>query len=584
MASRGWLIGGVGVAAVAAWFFLFRGKEQAQEIEYRYSPVSKGELIRSISATGQLVALTSVDVKSKAGGKVVKLLVEEGREVKAGETIALIDPADTESTFKQAEADLRSAQARAEQSRNNLALTRAQSVTAVADARVALEAARVRLQRVEIQAGRQPQLTKSNLASAMAGHQAALQNLNKVRDVTIPSQRRDAQVSLQSARTSMEVAKSDYDRQMELLAKGYVSQSTADRARQSYESAKAAYDNAQQRMTTIEQELSLTLKAAQAQEEQARASLELAKTNASQDSIAKQDLAESRNAVRQAEINLQKAQDSVRNNDIRANDVTSAQASTVRSQVALANAKVQLDSTTVVAPRDGVVTTKYLEEGTIIPPGTSTFAQGTSLIQISDISRMFVECAVDEADIGSVRKGQKVRIRTEAYPSSQLEGTVVRVNPSATTAQNITAVKVRVEVQVPKEKGVRLLPGMNATCEFITLSLPDVLIAPGQAIQREGDKTFVKVKGKDPKKPEKREVKLGEAGNNGVQVLSGLKPDEEVVTAEIDLAAMRETQQKMVEAMQGGGLAGGGMGGRPSTGNRGATGGGGARTGGTGGR
>jgi hypothetical protein len=235
----------------------------------------------------------------------------------------------------------------------------------------------------------------------------------------------------------------------------------------------------------------------------------------------------------------------------------SAQASTKRNQVAVQNAKVQLDSTTVVAPRDGVVTKKYLEEGTIIPPGTSTFAQGTSLVQISDVTQLYVECAVDEADIASVRDGQKVRIVTEAFPGEFLDGEVTRVNPAADTANNITAIKVRVRLK-PQDK-VKITPGMNATCEFITLDKPDVLIAPAQAVKTTGPgKATVRVKAGEKLPPTEKSIEIGETGNDGVEVLSGLKEGEEVVTAEINVAELRDTQKKMQEAQQGGGLAGGG--------------------------
>ena len=71
-------------------------------------------------------------------------------------------------------------------------------------------------------------------------------------------------------------------------------------------------------------------------------------------------------------------------------------------------------------------------------------------------------------------------------------------------------------------------------------------------------------------------VALAKTGNDGVQVLSGLKEGEEVVVAEINLKELRDTQQRMQEAMQGGGLAGGQMGGRRNTGAGGRTGAGGA--------
>jgi HlyD family secretion protein len=189
---------------------------------------------------------------------------------------------------------------------------------------------------------------------------------------------------------------------------------------------------------------------------------------------------------------------------------------------------------------------------------------------------MFVECAVDEADVADVQLGQRVRINTEAFPGQFFDGVVDRINPSATTTNNITAVKVRVRV-LPGYK-IAIKPGMNATCEFITLSKPNVLMVPAQAVKREGGKATVRVKTADPLKPEVREIKLGVEGNEGFEVVEGLKEGEEVVIAELDLAALRETQRRMQEVQEGGGLAGG----RPGGGRPGArpSGGGGARPGG----
>ncbi|HRF59907.1 MAG TPA: efflux RND transporter periplasmic adaptor subunit [Fimbriimonadaceae bacterium] len=576
--KKGWVIGIVAALAGALiWFLFLRGGNGDADIEFRYGKIEAGELVRSISATGQLVALTTVDVKSKAGGKIVKLSVDEGAVIKKGDLIAEIDPADTRATFDQASADLRSAEARAEQARINAALQAKNSGTAIQDAEVAVELAKLRLARAEEQNRAQPTLSSASLRSAEANLRTQEMALDQLEKVTIPQTRREAEGNLERAKTDLDAADSDLKRQEGLHAQGYVALSAVERARSTRASAQAAHNVAKQRFDTLEQELRNQLETQRKRVDQAQAQLDEAKANQNQITISGKNLEEARKALRQAELSLARARDEAATVQVRNAEARSAEAGTVRSRVSVDNAKVQLDSTTVVAPRDGVVTLKYLEEGTIIPPGTSTFAQGTSIVQISDTTQMFVECAVDEADIAQVKEGQAVRIIVEAYPGQEVRGKVTRVNPAATTAQNITAIKVRVQV-LPGAK-VKLLPGMNATCEFLTLEMKDVLIAPMQAIQREGDKAYVRIKSSDPLKPVRREVKLGEAGNEGVQILEGLKPGEEVVIAEINLAQLRETQRRMQEAQQGGGLAGGQMG-RPGGGGGGPRGGGGAGGGG----
>jgi HlyD family secretion protein len=559
-----WYIVGTVAVLFLVWFFFIRGGSSAAEIEYRYEAVQKGELIRSTSATGVLVALTSVDVKSKAGGNVVHLAVEEGSVVKKGQLIAEIDPSDTQAAYEQAEADLTSAQAKAQQARVSYDLQKATSETQIADAQTALETAKVRLGRAELQAKRQPILSKSALQSAQAAYDSAREDQRKLQNVTVPQMRRDAKGGVAKAKADLDGAQADYTRQLELLKKGYVSQATVEKSASALESAKSAYNTAQQKADTLEADITAQLRSQVNAVERAAAALDESKASQSDVGIQKSNLEEARKAVRSAEIALNKAISDRRNNELRAEDIKSTGASIVRSRVSKDNAKVQLNSTTVVAPRDGVVTMKYLEEGTIIPPGMSTFAQGTSLVQLSDVSRMFADCTVGEVDISAVRVKMKVRIILEAYPGATLDGVVTRVSPAAITNNNMTTVKVRVEVDLGKaDKKVKLLPGMNATCEFIQMAKESVLLLPQQALTRDGDKAFVKVKTKDLQKPELREVKLGAMGNDSIEIVSGLKEGEEVVVAEINLAEMRDVQKKMEEAQQGGGLTGGGPPRRP---------------------
>src|SRR5688572_22129841 len=144
MGKTFWIVGLLIAGAGGYWWFTRNGDAAEGDIEYRYAKIERGELVRSISATGALVASTMVDIKSKAGGKVVRLAVDEGSIVKRGDLIAEIDPSDTRSVYDQASADLTSAQARAEQAEANFRLQVANSRTSVADAQSALASARVR--------------------------------------------------------------------------------------------------------------------------------------------------------------------------------------------------------------------------------------------------------------------------------------------------------------------------------------------------------------------------------------------------------------------------------------------------------
>ncbi len=554
--KKRWLYALAGVGALLGLgYFLFRDTDKGAEIEYTYAAISKGELTLSTSSVGSLVPLTRVDVKSKAGGRLDKLLVEEGTVVKQGDLIALIDPTDTQSLFSQAEADLTAAQARVSGAETTLSQERQASQTRISQAETSLRLARIRLDRAKKDAETQPGLTGSAITRAEADLTTAKVSIDQFEKVTQPQRLKDADAAKNQAVSARVTAENELKRQESLLEKGYVAQASVERARSAFDSAKSTEATALQRVSTIESDLASERRLLAARIQQAEAALAQARLNRANDSQAVRAVREAEQTVAQAELSLKEARTNALQVQNRQADLRATAASAVRSKVAVENAKENLAQTRVLAPRAGVVTRKYLEEGTIIPSAISAFAEGTSLVELSDITSMFVECRVDEADISSVKIGQKTRIIVEAYPGQSAKGTVQRIFPAAETESAVTAIRVRIQVDAADllVKNRPFRPGMNATVEFLQLQKPDVLILPAQAVKRDGERTFVLVKSADPKKPIERDVKLGEVGNDGVEVVSGLSAGEEIVIAEVNLAEMRERQEKMLSAQQGGG-------------------------------
>lgn len=561
MKNKIWIGVGAAVVVALAWFFMTQGTQDGQEVEYRYDKVTRGELLLSRTATGVLVPLTTVDVKSKAGGIVERLMVEEGTVVEMGELVASIDPRDTRALFEQAQADATAADARVDAARTSAQLTELNATNAVRDAEVRLKQAEIALARAREENRVQPTLNQAAIANAEAGLVAQQEALSQLKAVAIPQRRRDAETAVRSARTALTNAEANLERQESLYELGYAAKAPVEQAESQVESARANYEVAQQRLQTLEADFAADIRAAETRVTQAQATLRQARANSNQITLSEQDVVAAQRALDLARLSLQRAKDDRLNIQARKIDIRSAAASAVRSKVSVENAQVQLDSTQVLAPRSGVVTLKYLEEGTIIPPGTSTFSEGTSIVQIADVTRMFVECNVDETDISAVREGQAVRIIVEAYPGQIFRGTVRKVFPAAASENSITSVKVRVEVMDLAgidQESFPLRPGMNASCDFVEFEEADALLVPQQALIREGDKTFVRVKTGETTPPEKREIQIGRTGNEFVEVLSGLEEGVEVVTAEINLGELRERLERIRQREEGGGLSAGG--------------------------
>jgi RND family efflux transporter MFP subunit len=109
---------------------------------------------------------------------------------------------------------------------------------------------------------------------------------------------------------------------------------------------------------------------------------------------------------------------------------------------------------TILAPMDGVVVTRYREEGEAVSGAQPMF-------RLMDLSRVLIQCAADPASLAGLTPGRKVRVLVpEAAGAPQVEGEVVLVDPCADASG-----KVRVRVLVPNPEG-RIRAGLRAQVQL----------------------------------------------------------------------------------------------------------------------
>ena len=157
--------------------------------------------------------------------------------------------------------------------------------------------------------------------------------------------------------------------------------------------------------------------------------------------------------------------------------VVSARAKVAQSRAALNSQKVDLGRTTIIAPIDGVVVDRKVEPGNTV----AASLQAPVLFTIAqDLSKVEVKISVDEADVGQVQEGQKVRFTVDAYPDDTFEGVVTQVRKQPTTEQNVVAYTVIAEADNPQSK---LLPGMTANADIVIETRPNVLKVPAAALR-----------------------------------------------------------------------------------------------------
>lgn len=111
------------IAIVAVAGFLLRPKAPAEP--YRTQAVERGDIVRSVSASGTLQALVTVQVGSQLSGQVKQVLVDFNTPVKKGQLLAVVDPSTFQSRADQSQADLNAQQASLQQQQANLANSQA---------------------------------------------------------------------------------------------------------------------------------------------------------------------------------------------------------------------------------------------------------------------------------------------------------------------------------------------------------------------------------------------------------------------------------------------------------------------------
>jgi HlyD family secretion protein len=556
-----------GIAALAALILVIclgyaaKRRIDASTITLVTAAVERGTVMTTVSGTGVLEPYTTVELKSNVGGQVVYLGVDEGDSVKAGQVIARIDPADSESALEQSRADLDSARSRVTQAQLALTMEKAQYPTQLRSAEQALEAAKARLAQAEEQAKVQPQLTEAAIAQAKSNLTAAKAGYEQAKSVSIPHTLVATQSALDQAKANFAYADKELTRYRGLLEKGFVPRSEVESAQQRADVAKAQLDSAQQAQETVADETRQDLETAQTKVEQAEAAMRTAEANRVQDKLKQDEVTSAKAALSQAEASLQNVRATVHQEAVKQGDITQAQAQVKRAEAAVGNAQTQLGYTTIVAPRSGVVVKKYVEEGSIVA-GARTSAigsgSGVALLEIADVGRMQAIVDVDETDVAQIALGQSVDVTVDAYPKERHTGVVTKIAPQTTTVQNVTTIPVTVELGAPD---LRLKPGMNATCTFITAQKSDVLIVPNSAVRESREGTYVMTI-KD-RKPVDQTVQIGMADDDHTEILAGLKEGDVIVAEMRTPGEQSSARQPSARAGGPGGGPGPGGGGPP---------------------
>lgn len=267
--------------------------------------------------------------------------------------------------------------------------------------------------------------------------------------------------------------------------------------------------------------------------------------------------------VRQSEAKLVQAK---AQREETAAQLASAQRHVTQARATLTRYNDVLEKYNAYAPRDGVITDLPIRVGETVVPGIQN-SSGSTIMTLADTSLITAELRVDEADIVSVKVGQLADITIDAIPNRTFKGHVTEIgnmalvrstgqvaSQSAVSSQEAKDFKVVIVIDNPPEEA---RPGLSCTAKITTATHQNVLTIPIQAltVRQRGDLEQKPEKGAaqaaaavDPAtekqrkeeiqgvfvvsngKAEFHKVETGITGTTDIEVLSGLKQDDQIIT------------------------------------------------------
>jgi HlyD family secretion protein len=152
------------------------------------------------------------------------------------------------------------------------------------------------------------------------------------------------------------------------------------------------------------------------------------------------------------------------------------------AQAASSQARDQLEKTTIYSPMDGTVTVLNSKLGERLV-ATNQFA-GTEVMRVADLSHMQAVVDVNENDVVNVKDGDKTSVKIDAYPDRKFHGVVEQIantgkTTGAGTQEEVTNFEVKIRID---DHDVALRPGLSCTADIETNMVKDAVAVPMQSV------------------------------------------------------------------------------------------------------
>ena len=551
----------------------------SSQTRYVLSTVTTGTVISTVSGSGQVSTSNQVSIQPKVSGTVTRVVAKNGDTVTAGDPIAYLDNGDAYSNYQNAVANLTSAQLALQKLQTpptQLQLT--QSQNAIASSQDTITTTQSSLDK-------QYQTTYNDTIQAYVDLASVLPGLDTIvtgENVNSGGLQTNigyytAQLSLidATAMSRADQAPAEYKTASTLYTKSFADYTGTNQFSSTSTieaTAKETYTTLQSVATAINDSSALVQsyvnmlqsknynQNSTANSQLTTLSTYLQKINADLNTILQDSntlttqKASLANASRQINENTQSLQQlQAGATDI---DIQSAQLTIEQRQIAVDQAAKTLSNYTIRAPFDGVIGNLAIVPGQTV--GSSAVATELSSQEIAQLS-------LNEVDAAKMMVGQHATITFDAIPDLTLTGKVADINPVGSVTQGVVAYTVSIAFD---DSDPRIKPGMTANAVVQTAIHSDVLIIPSSAVKTSNNRSTVQVFSPaiadtggtsgtvSTVVPTAVTVTLGITDGTNVEILSGLKEGDQIVTKTITSTTNTTTTSSTRRAGMGGGPMG----------------------------
>ncbi|MDD3284749.1 MAG: efflux RND transporter periplasmic adaptor subunit [Patescibacteria group bacterium] len=549
-----------------SYFFYnkYQTNKKNAEISYVISKVEKGNIVSSISGTGQVSDSNQIELKPKVSGEVVYLNLKNGQVIKEGDVLAKIDSSDIQKTVRDAKANLDSAKIsldKLKKSADSISLLQAQN---------ALDQAKEAKQNAQDNIDNTYEDAYNSISSAFLDMPDIITDLD---NILHSSEISENEITVWDGQNNSDALISTIDsflnkNKLETFQKS--SEKDYSTARLKYDSSFDNYKKSTRYSSNkvIEDLLNKTLEAVKSisqaaksennylsawsdyriqddlevftsvSEYQTSLSSDISKINSHLSTLStiQRSFEDNREALTDADRTITEKTELLKDleNGTDPLDIKAQELFVQQKQNTLNDAYEQLTDYTIKAPFDGIVAEVTTKKGDDVSSGTSiaTLITGKQIAEVS----------LNEVDISQIEVGQKATLTFDAVEDLSITGEVVEVASIGSSSSNVVSYNVKINFDTQDE---RIKPGMSVSASIIINSKQDIIVVSSSAVKTKNNVKYVEIPDENvgvsdsvgivlTKIPKQQIVETGISDDTSVEITSGLSEGDLIITKTIN--------------------------------------------------